>query len=158
TTAVAVPVDPRVATLSLTADPAALMGLSYTAHGCMQCALEAAQRSNAPADRAWAEPMAAGTSAILRDPPATIAHAVRPLDVCAEESNPVHEAAAKMVLGWAQAETGKAEIGLATVRAGLEAYLATGQRRSLELFLGLLADTLVRSDNATEALRVLADA
>src|SRR2546430_16609337 len=60
--------------------------------------------------------------------------------------------------GWALAEEGQTQEGLAAVRAGIERIVALGQRLALEFHLGLLADAHACAGNVGEALAVLADA
>ena len=60
--------------------------------------------------------------------------------------------------GWAVAEEGQTQEGLAAVRAGIERLRTSGQRLHLEFHLGLLADAHAQAGDVAEALAVLADA
>ena len=60
--------------------------------------------------------------------------------------------------GWALSEQGGAGEGIAVARAGMERFLETGQRHSLEFHLGLLADSEARAGNLARALAIVTDA
>jgi DNA-binding winged helix-turn-helix (wHTH) protein/predicted ATPase len=60
--------------------------------------------------------------------------------------------------GWALAMQGEGEAGLAQLRQGMEATLATGQMLSQPLCLVLLAESLERVGQVVEGLRLLAEA
>jgi predicted ATPase len=63
-----------------------------------------------------------------------------------------------MLRGWAVAQLGQREEGTAAISEGLAAYQATGAGLLRPMFLGLLADVYGLGGEATEGLRVLADA
>src|SRR5439155_22796002 len=105
---------------------------------------ELAERGRRPADRAIAERFAAILYVLLHEPEEARAHAERTLAACAEEPDPVSEAVATMLCGWALAETGAAAEGLAALREGLGGFLATGQRLILEGGLGRLGHAHAR--------------
>src|SRR2546428_515455 len=102
------------------------------------------------------------TSAVYRAGPAAAqpladqAPAEGALGACAEEPDPVSEAVATMLRGWALAEAGAAAEGLATLRESLERFLASGQRLMLEGVFCFLADAPARAGDVAGALATLA--
>jgi predicted ATPase/DNA-binding winged helix-turn-helix (wHTH) protein len=68
------------------------------------------------------------------------------------------QAWAAMTGGWALAEAGEIEEGLATMRNGLAAIRALGSEDFKTYFLGLLAETLTRAGQPGAALDVVAEA
>lgn len=82
---------------------------------------------------------------------ALIAHAVR-------EGFPYYVARATMLRGWALADQGQAEAGIAEIRAGLAMFEAAGAKQWMPCCLGLLAEAYGRAGKAEQGLRVLADA
>lgn len=65
---------------------------------------------------------------------------------------------ADVMRGWALAQDGHGEEGVATARTGITALTASGSRDFVTYFLGLLAETLGRARQAQQALTVVADA
>ena len=64
-----------------------------------------------------------------------------------------------MVLGgWALADEGQAEEGLARIRQGIAAYRATGAEIELSHWLGLLAEACGKSGQTRQGLSALAEA
>ncbi|MCY0855240.1 hypothetical protein [Cupriavidus sp. D39] len=60
--------------------------------------------------------------------------------------------------GWALAEQGGSEEGIAQIRQGLTAYEATGAERARSYFLALLAESYGNAGQAKAGLSVLAEA
>ena len=60
--------------------------------------------------------------------------------------------------GWALAERGQAEKGIAQIRQGLAAWQAAGAEMYVPLFLGSLAQAYAHGGQAEEGLRVIAEA
>jgi predicted ATPase len=156
--AIAVPVDPRVATLGYAALAEGRSGYGDQARTLARQGVEDARRSKRAADRAWAELFAALTFAVLRDAGNAAAHAAQVLEACTEEANPVLEASAMILAGWAMTESRDITVGLTTLRTGLARCAATSHRLGLEFYLGLLADGLAHAGRFAEALAVLAEA
>jgi class 3 adenylate cyclase/tetratricopeptide (TPR) repeat protein len=157
-TAVVMTMDPRAATLGFAALTAWQLGLIDEARTLAHEGVEWAERGRRPIDRAWAEQQAAWLYVLRREPAEARRHAEQALAACAEESIPTQEALALMRRGWAIAEMGAPEEGIAVVRDGIERLLATGQRLSLEFSLGLLADAQARAGDIAGALVTLAEA
>ncbi|TDU26395.1 transcriptional regulator [Panacagrimonas perspica] len=82
---------------------------------------------------------------------ALIAYAVR-------EGFPYYVARATMLRGWALADQGQAEAGIAEIRTGLGMFEVAGARQWIPCCLGLLAEAYGRAGNAEQGLRVLAEA
>ena len=71
---------------------------------------------------------------------------------------PFWEPYGTMHRGWALAEQGQAEEGIAEIRYGLESYQTMGAQLALTYWLGLLADAYGKTGQAEQGLKVLADA
>jgi class 3 adenylate cyclase len=156
--AIAVPIDPRVAILGYAALAEVRSGYGDRARMLARQGVEQARRSKRPADRAWAGYFAATIFAILGDAGNAAAHVAQVREACTEEANPVLEAGATVLGGWAMMESGNTKDALATMRTGVAWYAATGQRVGLEDYLNFLADGLARAGRFDEALAVLAEA
>jgi tetratricopeptide (TPR) repeat protein len=61
----------------------------------------------------------------------------------------------RIVEGWAMAQLGEHEQGVATLRRGIDEYAATGSRQILPYALTLLADALRASGSIDEGLEIL---
>ncbi|MFS8977404.1 adenylate/guanylate cyclase domain-containing protein [Cupriavidus necator] len=75
-----------------------------------------------------------------------------------EQGFPFWLAWGTMLRGWALAEQGGSEEGIAQIRQGLAAYQATGAELGRPYFLALLAQTYQNAGQAQAGLDVLADA
>ena len=147
----------RIATLPLAAMVAWHLGLSDEARRYAHEAGELAERARRPADRASAETNVTFLHVLLREPAAVREHAERA--ACAETESMARPSGTLMVVrGWALAQEGQTQEGLAVIHAGLERFRASGQRFNIEFHLGLLADAHAGAGNVAEALSVLADA
>ena len=71
---------------------------------------------------------------------------------------PLWSAAGVVVRGWALADGGRAEHGIAVIRQGLADYRATESELFLPYFLALLADAHGRAGQAATGLSLAADA
>ncbi|HST09000.1 MAG TPA: AAA family ATPase [Terriglobales bacterium] len=61
-------------------------------------------------------------------------------------------------VGWAEAELGEAQVGIARMQRGLAAHEATGAKLRAPYFLGLLADQLCKAGRVEEGLAAIARA
>jgi DNA-binding winged helix-turn-helix (wHTH) protein/tetratricopeptide (TPR) repeat protein len=61
----------------------------------------------------------------------------------------------KIDLGWAKAELGDRQQGIAQIKQGLEAHMATGARLWCPHFLGLLAEQFAKAERMEEALAAI---
>jgi class 3 adenylate cyclase/predicted ATPase len=75
-----------------------------------------------------------------------------------EQGFPLHLAWGTILLGWALAEQGRSEEGIAQIRHGLTAYQATGAQLGRSYFLALLAETYGNVGQAEAGQNVLAEA
>jgi predicted ATPase len=95
---------------------------------------------------------------LLRDRQSAQAEAGLAVALATEQGFPLYRAAGTAVRGWALADGGQAEAGLAEIRRGLADYVATGAQMWSPYFLGLLAEALGRAGQAGSGLEVLAEA
>ena len=80
------------------------------------------------------------------------------IDLATREGFPYYVARATILRGWALADQGEVEAGIAEIRRGLAAYDAMGARLWLPCCLGLLAEALGKAGEIDEALTVSAEA
>ena len=78
--------------------------------------------------------------------------------LAAEQSFPFWLALGTIYQGWALADGGQAEAGIARVRAGLAGYWATGAQHRSPYLLALLAEVHGKAGETSEALDVVAEA
>jgi predicted ATPase len=71
---------------------------------------------------------------------------------------PFWSTAGTILLGWALAEQGQKEGGIAQLRQGLAAYRATGAEMKRPCFLAMLAEACEKGGEAEEGLNALAEA
>src|SRR5215213_4153515 len=84
--------------------------------------------------------------------------AVALIALATEHGFPLWLAAGVVVRGWALADGGRVEEGIAVMRRGLADYRATGAETWSPYFLGLLAEAHGRGGQAAAGLRLAADA
>ena len=75
-----------------------------------------------------------------------------------EHGFPFYLAQGTIIRGWALAEQGKVEEGIAQIHQGLAAWRALGAELSLPYYLGLLAEAYGRAGQVKEGLTVLTKA
>jgi len=85
-------------------------------------------------------------------------HAQATLTMCESYRFESFRAQAAVLLGWATAVSGDSDKGIYQIRAGLEAWQATGTGMRRPYFLALLADALLREGHFEEGLSVVAEA
>jgi predicted ATPase len=78
--------------------------------------------------------------------------------VSAEHGYSLWLAGARMMRGWALAEEGKLESGIAELQQGLADWTATGARTSCTYYMALLAEALGKDGRLDETLEMLAQA
>jgi DNA-binding winged helix-turn-helix (wHTH) protein/tetratricopeptide (TPR) repeat protein len=157
--------DPGVATRAFGAVALWLLGRPQEAMDASERSLELARRLDQPSSLAVALHFAAMLHQCRGDAAATAHWAQAEIDLAAEEGFSFWLAGGQVFRGWARvaascgtAGAGDAEAGLADIRRGLDAWLATGSRTYHTYFLGLLADALQRLGRHREALRPLDEA
>ena len=80
------------------------------------------------------------------------------ITVSTEHGFPFRAAFGSMLLGWAMAERGEGEAGIAWIEEGLAAFQATGARLHNSVWLGLLAGAYGKLGRVEAGLTVLAEA
>jgi predicted ATPase len=80
------------------------------------------------------------------------------ITLCSEQGFPYWLATGTILRGWALAEQGQGEEGIAQMRQGLTASRATGAEVNRPYYLALLAEAYGKAGQAEEGLTVLAEA
>jgi predicted ATPase/DNA-binding winged helix-turn-helix (wHTH) protein len=103
--------------------------------------------------------IAAGSVAqVFGETRAAAEHAANAIALSVREGFPLQRARAAILHGWALVAEGRGTDGLAEMRAGLDASVATGARAGLQYFRALLAEALGRTGDPAAGLAVVADA
>jgi predicted ATPase len=138
----------------------ALWCLGYPAQAVRrsQEALAQAQELAHPHSLAVAQFFATDLHHRCREAPAVQAQAEALLALATAQGFPLHVGYGTCWRGWAQAVQGQGEAGLAQLRQGMMAVLATGQELSRPLCLVLLAEAAGYAGQGEEGLRLLAEA
>jgi predicted ATPase len=121
-------------------------------------AVELAQRLSQPSSEALAFHFAGMLHQCRRDPRAVVACTDRSLAISTEQGLRFWHAGGTVLRGWALSLSGSGTSGLAMLRQGLEAWLATESVTYQPYYLALLAETLTKQGQAEEGLKVLDDA
>jgi len=159
--------DPGVATLAFGAVALLLMGREEEALEASQRALELARDSHQPSTLALAMHFAAMLHQFRGDAGVTEHWAQNSVELSSSEGFSFWLAGGTVLRGWAwvarcagrgAGEEVMAEAGVAEIRRGLEAWLATGSKTYQTYYLGLLADAHLRLGRPGEALAVLDEA
>jgi len=95
---------------------------------------------------------------LLRDRPSARAQAEAVMALAAEQGFPLYLASGTVMRGWALADDGRAEDGIAEIQKGWAGYAAIGAEMWQPYILGLLAEALERTGRAAAGLGVVADA
>jgi predicted ATPase len=107
---------------------------------------------------AYALNWAATVQQFRRDALATQEQAEALIALSTEQGFPQWLAGGTILRGWALAERGEREEGMAQMRQGMAAWQATGAEVDRPYFLALLAEAYGTADQKEEALSVLAEA
>jgi tetratricopeptide (TPR) repeat protein len=157
--------DPGVATQAFGAVALWLLGRPQEALEASGRSLELARKLDQPSSLAVALHFAAMLHQCRGDAGATGRWARAEIELAAEEGFSFWLAGGQVFRGWARVAAAArgggsddAEAGLADIRRGLEAWIATGSRTYHSYFLGLYADALQRLGRHREALRPLDEA
>jgi adenylate cyclase len=159
--------DPGVATLAFGAVALQLMGQDKEALEASGRALELARESNQPSTLALAMHFSAMLHQLRGDAASTEHWAQNSVELSSSEGFSFWLAGGAVLRGWAwvarcagrgAGEAVMAQAGIAEIRRGLEAWLATGSRTYHTYYLGLLADALLRLGKAGEARATLDEA
>jgi DNA-binding winged helix-turn-helix (wHTH) protein/tetratricopeptide (TPR) repeat protein len=159
--------DPGVATMAFGAVALCLLGRPEEAVVTSDRAIELARRSGQPSSLALAMHFAAMLHQLREDASATEQWARATVDLAAAEGFSFWLAGGTVLHGWARvagaggvgsvggATRQEAEAGIAEMRRGVDAWLATGSLTYHAYHLGMLADALLRVGRAAEAAPVL---
>ena len=150
--------DPGVATLAFGAVALCIAGEESAAVDAAGRAVAVARNVSQPSTLNLALHFAATVHQLRGDSAVTLACADESIRLAGEEGFSFWLAGGKVLRGWAMAEQGSADEGVAEIRRGLDEWLATGSRTYHSYYLGLLAGALMRrgtSQDAADALTTL---
>jgi TOMM system kinase/cyclase fusion protein len=150
--------DPGVVCRSYVARPLWLLGYPDQALQRGREALALAQELAHSPSLAYALNWAATVHQFRRDALATQEQAEALIALSTEQGFPQWLAGGTILRGWALAERGEREEGMAQMRQGMAAWQATGAEVDRPYFLALLAEEYGKADQEEEALSVLAEA
>jgi predicted ATPase len=137
-----------------------LWGLGYPDQAVQRSreALALAQEVHHPFSIALAQAYAAMLQQLCRERHTANEHAEVALTVCTEQGFAYYLAWATIIQGWALAETGRREEGIAQMHQGLTTLQATGGGLRIPYYLTLLAKADGEAARAEEGLRLLVEA
>jgi predicted ATPase len=150
--------DPGVACRAFGAVALWLLGYPDQAVDRSREAVALAGESGQPSTLALALHFATILRQNRREVPAVQENAKAVMAIAAEHDLSFWRAGASIMRGWALAEQEAPADGIAQVRQGLTAHVATGARTYRTYFLALLAEELGRNGQIEEGLGVLAEA
>jgi predicted ATPase/DNA-binding winged helix-turn-helix (wHTH) protein len=150
--------DPRVACLSDAAGALGLLGYPDQALKRIRDALTCAQALSHPFSLAFARYFAAQLHQQRQEVQLTREGAEATMALCGEQGCAHFLAIGTILRGWALAEQGQAEEGIAQIRQGLAALRDKGAETQLSYFLTLLAEAYGKGGQPEEGLSILAEA
>ena len=150
--------DPGVACLTTEALALWLRGYPDRAVKKSQEAIALAQDVSHPFSLAFAWAFASLFYQYRREAQACQERADAAISLSAEQGFPFWLALGTMLRGWALAEQGQEEEGVALIRRGMAAYQATGAELARTHFLSLLVDAHAKAGQIEEGLTALAEA
>jgi len=121
-------------------------------------ALALAEQLSHPHSLAWALNLAAKVRLWRREGPAVQAQAEVMLRLADEQGFPYWETEGTMLRGWALAEQGREEEGIAQMREGFTAWRAMGTGVAASYFLSLPIEAYRRRERLEEGFKTLAEA
>jgi class 3 adenylate cyclase/predicted ATPase len=151
------PQDPAVTALGFAALNRWEFGFADTARACIDEAATLATKLQKAFEHVWVLNFSITLDVLLRDPQSVVEDTEQILALSARDSFPMFAAAAQIYRGWALAELGQVEEGIAQLRQGIAAQLDGGQRLSHSFYRGLLAQAQMRSGDFVEALATVED-
>ena len=134
------------------------LGFADAALRAAQDAIDLAHRLVHPFSLAVALAYAAMLHQFRREPTEVRARADAARSICTEHGFSYYDAWAAIMNGWAVAEEGDVEDGIARVRVGVRDLRATGAELRLPYYLGILADLYRRAQRLEDAIVTLAEA
>jgi predicted ATPase len=121
-------------------------------------AVALAQRLSHPYSLAFARNFVGPVHQVRREVRAAKEHAEGVIALSAEHGYTDRSAYAIQVRGWAMAEQGYHEEGVAQIREGLAAFRSTGTRASLPYCLSMLVEACIKSGRVDDGLSALTEA
>ena len=121
-------------------------------------ALALAQELSHPFSLAAALSLLAGTHRLRREAPAAQERAEAAVALSHEQGFALFAALGSIFQGWALAEQGQREEGIAQMRQGLAAWQATGAELGRPYYLALLAEAYGKAGQREEGLALLTEA
>jgi class 3 adenylate cyclase/predicted ATPase/DNA-binding winged helix-turn-helix (wHTH) protein len=150
--------DPGVTCLAQGAHALWYLGYPEQALQRSQAALALARDLAHPFSLVWALSWAASLHGLRREYRIALEYAESSVALATEQGFAQWGAQGVILRGWARAMLGQHDAGIAQIQQGLAAYQSTGAALFRPLFLTLLAEGYHSAGQATEGLRVLADA
>jgi DNA-binding winged helix-turn-helix (wHTH) protein/tetratricopeptide (TPR) repeat protein len=150
--------DPRVTSPSFLAVILYLLGYPDQALQRSRQALTLAQDLAFPASLAYALNHAVYFHQVRREEYWVQKRAEALIALCREQGYPQQGATGAILWGWALAEHGQTEEGIAQMHQGLATRQTTGAEQGRSYFLALLAEAYGKTGQREEGLRVLAEA
>ncbi|HEX8523410.1 MAG TPA: AAA family ATPase [Tepidisphaeraceae bacterium] len=147
--------DPGVACFAFGAVALQLLNRGTEALAASERALNHARSLNQPTTLALAMHFSAMMHQCRGNAPATEKLAEDCMQLSHKEGFSFWLAGSRILRGWAWAARGGAEAGIAEIRRGIDAWLATGSRTYITYFRGLLAESLLRIHQQSQALTEL---
>jgi len=147
--------DSGVACLSYQAWALWFLGYPDQARTRIRAALDLAHKMSHPVSTAAAANIASWVYQLLRDQRAAEEQAEEAVSLSTERGFELWRAMGMIGQGWALAEQGMVDDGIARLRAGLTALHSTGREVLMSYFLGLLAQAYAGSGKVEEGLNTL---
>ena len=129
-----------------------LLGYADKARERSRQAIAVARETGNPFDMATAQCMASLLHVMLREPEQSEACAAQALEISEKHGFPFYAGMTRIALGWARANLGHADEGVALINQGLTAYTKTGARASITRYLTDLAQAQALAGSLTDAL------
>lgn len=149
--------DPGIRGLSLSAWTLSYLGYPDRANERSQQALALARKMSHPFSLALALNVAAALHQLRQESQLAQECAEAVITLSTEQGFPFYRAWGTIVKGWARAEQGSVEEGIAQITEGLAAYEATGAELGRSYFLALLAAAYGRAGQGQAGLNALTD-
>jgi predicted ATPase len=134
------------------------LGYPDQALRCSQQAIAIAEEISHPFSLAAALSWDAALHQLRREAGQTLGAAEADLALTSEQIIPFFAAQGTVLRGWALVELGRCDEGIAGLRAGIDAYRATGANLETSQWLALLAEACRRVGRTDEALAIVREA
>src|SRR5262249_43075779 len=150
--------DPGVCSRCVSGLAAWQRGALDRANGRCREALELAERLRHPLTTALAYWGLSYLYILRREPRPALDWAEKEIAICDGYMLPLLHSQGVFQAGWATAQLGDVQLGIAQMERGVTDIRATGAEMGLPYFLGLLAETLARAGDGSRALSLLEEA